>query len=567
MPAAATPTAVRCTLQPTSAIPLDKLGTPHMHRRARDLPFGAGHEQAKLAMDPMPANNKQIILDDRGKLQARAQAPESRQLFKHRTTHMHRPALDLPFGAGHEQAKLALNPKPTNNKHINSDDREKLQGCAQAPEARQQLKAQGGNALIKPQRLARNAPHLTRAVGSVQAGSSGLQLRVESMSLATLEQNILQSTQHTTHAKPRLPPKHVPTNMPAKEGMGQHQLSHDEGDLQKKNPTGFFGARRHAKIAAPMQQTHDPTTSDMPSFSARSRAARDPPLGAEHKQPKAGTVEPEMGQSPLGGTFPAVLSSAPQKSGGARFKIPTFKPGSNHPGENALSGDDVSSAILICDRQNPFQAQQLTTHALLTTHAMLPPQQVAAATVDMHPHQDCIDIANFLAQDFVTEIRSGLPLTPEGTEHHLRLHNNTCGHLVEMLTTMLLRTDIPASERHTLGLLSKISQHNILETWPSERLRQRATTMRIDGLLGELAEFQARRLDFLIATRATLLEVCENLYNPEGVATATHLPQRVHFLDLKPTVTWIQVAQHWRSRKTSQIPACNAPLSIRRWVY
>jgi len=538
-PAAATPAAVRCTLQPTSPA---TLGTPHMHRQARDLPFGAGHEQAKLAMDPQSANNKQIILDDRGKLQARAQTPEARQLLKHRTTHMHRPAQDLPFGAGHEQAKLAINPMPATNKQINSDDREKLQKCAQAPEARQQLKAHGGNTLIKLQRLTRNAPHLPRADGYVQAGSSGLQLRGESMSHATLGQNTLQSTQHTTHAKPRLPRKHVPTNMPAKEGMGQHQSSHDKGDLQKKNPAGFFGVRRHAKAAAPMQQTHDPTTSATPSVSARSRAARDPPPGAGHEQPKAGTVVLEMGQSPLGGTFPAVLSSAPQKSGGARFKIPTLKPVSNHPGEHALNGDDVSSAILICDRQNPSQAQQPMTHAMLTTHAMLSPQQAATATVGyMPPHQDCIDIADFLAQDFVTETRSGLSLTPEGTEHHLRLHNNTCGHLVERLTAMLLRTDIPASERHTLGLLSKISQHIILEIWPGERLR-RATTMRVDCLLGELAEFEARRLDFIISTRATLVEVCENLYNPEGASTATHLPQCVHFLDLKLTVTWIQVA-------------------------
>ena len=65
--------------------------------------------------------------------------------------------------------------------------------------------------------------------------------------------------------------------------------------------------------------------------------------------------------------------------------------------------------------------------------------------------------------------------------------------------------------------------------------------MRIDSLLGEVAEFESRRLDFMIATRATLLEVCENLYNLEGAAKATQLPQRVHFLDGKPTATWIQV--------------------------
>jgi len=66
MPAAATPTAVRGILQPTSAISPDKPGTPHMHRPAQGLAFGAGHKHAKHAMDPKPTNNKQIISDDRG---------------------------------------------------------------------------------------------------------------------------------------------------------------------------------------------------------------------------------------------------------------------------------------------------------------------------------------------------------------------------------------------------------------------------------------------------------------------------------------------------------------------
>jgi len=150
-------------------------------------------------------------------------------------------------------------------------------------------------------------------------------------------------------------------------------------------------------------------------------------------------------------------------------------------------------------------------------------------------------MADFLAQDDVTEIRSGLPLTPEGMEYHLRRHNNICGHLAEQLKAILLRTGIPAPDRHTLGLLSKISQHNILETWPGDRLRRRATTLRIDGPLGELAEFESRRLDFMTAARETLLEVCENLYYPERASTSIHLPQCVHFLDLKQTFTWIQV--------------------------
>ena len=179
---------------------------------------------------------------------------------------------------------------------MNSDDRDKVHECVQTPEARQLLKAHGGNALIKLQRLARTAPPLLYAMSHEQVDSSGTQWRGESIPHTTLEQNILQSPQYTARAKPRLPRNHVPTNMPAKEGMGQQQLSHEKGDLPKKNPSGFFGARRHSEVVAPMQQKHDPTTSAMPSFLARSLTARDPPLGAEHEQPKVGTVVPAMGQ-------------------------------------------------------------------------------------------------------------------------------------------------------------------------------------------------------------------------------------------------------------------------------
>ena len=183
---------------------------------------------------------------------------------------MHRPARDLPLGAGHEQAELAMDPLSASSKKINSDDRKKLQTSTQTPEARQLLQDHRANA--------------------------------------------------------RLPCNHVPIIMPAKDGMGQQQLTHEKGDLQKKNPAGFFGARRHAKSAAPMQQTHDPTISAMPSFLARSLTARDPPLGAEHEQLKAGTVVPAMGQSPLEGT---PMSAARRRQGqqlDARHGTPSRRP-------------------------------------------------------------------------------------------------------------------------------------------------------------------------------------------------------------------------------------------------
>ena len=59
---------VRGTLQPTKPITPAKLRTPHMPRPAQDLPFGAGHEQDRQAMDLMPANNKQKNSDDHAML-------------------------------------------------------------------------------------------------------------------------------------------------------------------------------------------------------------------------------------------------------------------------------------------------------------------------------------------------------------------------------------------------------------------------------------------------------------------------------------------------------------------
>jgi len=61
-----------------------------------------------------------------------------------------------------------------------------------------------------------------------------------------------------------------------------------------------------------------------------------------------------------------------------------------------------------------------------------------------------------------------------------------------------------------------------------------------EGPLSEIAEFETRRLGFLITTKETLLEVYDTLSNPRGTATVTYTPRLAHFLDLKPAVTWIQ---------------------------
>jgi len=158
---------------------------------------------------------------------------------------------------------------------------------------------------------------------------------------------------------------------------------------------------------------------------------------------------------------------------------------------------------------------------------------------NMSAYYECDGIVSFLAQYFLTEPRHGLLLTPEGMEHHLLLYINTCGQLVEKME-VLLYIHLPAAEKNKLDMLCTISHHNMLSTWPAERLHMGATTARVEGLLGELEEFETRRLDFLSTTKEILLEVCETLYNPRGTATATHTPRLVRFLDSTPRVTWIQ---------------------------
>jgi len=152
---------------------------------------------------------------------------------------------------------------------------------------------------------------------------------------------------------------------------------------------------------------------------------------------------------------------------------------------------------------------------------------------------ECDRIVGFLAQYPLTEPRHGLLLTQAGQGQHLLLQNNTCRQLVVMLKA-LLPANLPTAERKKLDMLYKISQQNVLQTWPGERLQLGVTTLGFEGPLSEFTEFEARRLGFLTTTKETLLEVCETLFNPKRIATATYTPRLAHFLDLKPAVTWIQ---------------------------
>jgi len=154
--------------------------------------------------------------------------------------------------------------------------------------------------------------------------------------------------------------------------------------------------------------------------------------------------------------------------------------------------------------------------------------------------QECGRIAEFLAHCYPwTEPRHELLLTLLGKEQHLLLHNNTCSHLTMMLEVLLPAT-LRTAERDKLDLLCKISQQNMLHTWPGDWLQSTVTTPGFEGPLSEIAELETRQLGFLNNIKETLLEVYDTLSNPRGTTTATYTPRLTHFLDLKPALTWIQ---------------------------
>jgi len=84
-----------------------------------------------------------------------------------------------------------------------------------------------------------------------------------------------------------------------------------------------------------MHQTHDPTKNAKLSSQGRAWAGRDPPLGAGHEKPEAGTAEPETGQTQPhpGETFSAELLSplyeASNMGGNEELKYNLGDPGMN----------------------------------------------------------------------------------------------------------------------------------------------------------------------------------------------------------------------------------------------
>jgi len=80
-----------------------------------------------------------------------------------------------------------------------------------------------------------------------------------------------------------------------------------------------------------------------------------------------------------------------------------------------------------------------------------------------------------------------------------------------MMLEELLPANLPAAERNKLDMLRKISKQSMLQTWPGDRLQLEVTTLGFEGPLSEIAEYEARRLGFLITSKETLLEVYETL--------------------------------------------------------
>jgi len=99
---------------------------------------------------------------------------------------------------------------------------------------------------------------------------------------------------------------------------------------------------------------------------------------------------------------------------------------------------------------------------------------------------------------------------------------------------------IPMVESNKLEQLHKISQQSMLLGWSGDRLQPEIFTPGCDVVISEIAEFETLQLGFLITIKETLLGVYDRLTNLHGTATATQMSQLVHFLDMKPVLTWIQ---------------------------
>jgi len=157
------PTLQRAAPTITGRAQLERTAQPPRHHPPEKGNEQAGNNSLQLGSESTPHT---------ASAQHTSQPTKPSTKARPRTQHMLRPTRDPPFGAGHEQAKHVLGQMPTKNNQKKSDDREMLQKRAQAPTGRQLSQDHGENAMIRPQRLARNAPYQPLEEGYEQAGSS-----------------------------------------------------------------------------------------------------------------------------------------------------------------------------------------------------------------------------------------------------------------------------------------------------------------------------------------------------------------------------------------------------------
>jgi len=136
----------------------------------------------------------------------------------------------------------------------------------------------------------------------------------------------------------------------------------------------------------------------------------------------------------------------------------------------------------------------------------------------------CGSMTEFLAQAPWDERRAGLGVTHLGIEQTLRSHNSICHSLTLMLEDLPTEA-IPTTERKKLQHLHRILQLSRMLDWPGECLQSEISTLGLNLVISEIAEFQTLWLGFLHTIKETILTVYDKLTNPNATELTNHPPQ------------------------------------------
>jgi len=79
----------------------------------------------------------------------------------------------------------------------------------------------------------------------------------------------------------------------------------------------------------------------------------------------------------------------------------------------------------------------------------------------------------------------------------------------------------------------------MLPSWPQEWLQPENCTLGFDVIISEIAQFETLRL-FLLTLKSTLLEIYDQMSSAPTTETAEPQPQLAGFLDMRPTLKWVQ---------------------------